>query len=279
MATVWVLTDERYLAQRMPSALVEALQRLPARTRLLVADRLVAGVAGEGGVDPWAELRAGDLVIARTRNRFALTLLPLAERPGVTVLTPWQGIAAVRDKPRAASILAAHGLPTPGTWLADSPSQLASLPRSSFPLLLKPHAGDNGRGLVLVREPSELDAITWPDSMVLAQQYVECGAVDDKLYVAGERIWLVRRPSPLVATAGERAAVCGPVEPSAEQRRLARACGRAFGLTLFGVDLVASERGPLVVDVNEFPNYTGVDEAPQTIAELVARELPVRRAA
>lgn len=279
MATVWILTDERYLGQRMPSALADALQRHRIRVRVLVADRLVAGVTGQGDVDPWAALRTGDLVVARTRNRLALALLPLAERPGVTVLTPWQSIAAVRDKPRAASILAAQGLPVPGTWLADNPGALASLPRSSFPLLLKPHAGDNGRGIVLVHEPSELGEVAWPDSMVLAQEYVECGGVDDKLYVAGDRIWLTRRPSPLATAVGRRTAFCETVEPSAEHRRLARACARAFDLTLFGVDLVESERGPLIVDVNEFPNYTGVDEAPQTIAALVAGALPARRAA
>jgi ribosomal protein S6--L-glutamate ligase len=64
------------------------------------------------------------------------------------------------------------------------------------------------------------------------------------------------------------------VEVTPELERLARSCGDAFELELYGVDVLLSPRGPLVVDVNEFPNYTGVDDAPRAIAELVHSFLP-----
>ena len=85
MATAWVLTDTRYLGQRMPAALIDQLAVRGVRTRVLVADDLVVEAAPTPGIqDPWAELQDGDVVVARTRNRFGLSLLPAAERRGVT---------------------------------------------------------------------------------------------------------------------------------------------------------------------------------------------------
>ena len=42
-----------------------------------------------------------------------------------------------------------------------------------------------------------------------------------------------------------------------------------FGLRLFGLDVLELPEGPVVVDVNEFPNYTGVDDAPAEIGRAV----------
>lgn len=279
METVWILTDERYLQQRMPQALVGWLDAERVLARTLVADGIVASVGTADGGDPWVGLRPGDVVVARTRDRFALALLRAAERPGVTVLTTWESVAAVRNKARAAQTLAAEGVPTPRTLLAATPAALKAMPRQRFPLLLKPHLGDNARGIMLVRTPDELDDLVWTDGMVLAQEYVDAGAIDLKLYVAGERVWAVRRPSPLGPVSTDGAVSCEPVEPSRELVDLVRACARAFGLTLLGVDVLETPTGPLVVDVNDFPNYTGVRDAPESIGRLVAGALGVRSAA
>jgi ribosomal protein S6--L-glutamate ligase len=277
METVWILSDERYLRQRMPSTLVDWLDEASVPARTLIAEGLVASPGGGEGEDPWTGVQSGDVVVARTRDRFALSLLRTAERQGVTVLTTWESVAAVRNKARAAQTLAAWSVPTPKTLLAASPAALKAVPRRRFPLLLKPHLGDNARGIVLVRSPEELDDIVWTDGMVLAQEYVDVGAVDLKLYVAGERVWAVRRPSPLLALEPSAGGRPEPVEPSPQCLRLARACARAFGLTLFGVDVLETPAGPLVVDVNDFPNYTGVDEAPEAIGRLIVSALGGRQ--
>jgi glutathione synthase/RimK-type ligase-like ATP-grasp enzyme len=61
-----------------------------------------------------------------------------------------------------------------------------------------------------------------------------------------------------------------PVELTPELRRLVDACAAAFDLDLLGIDVLETDRGLLVVDVNEFPNYTGVEPAVAAIADLVA---------
>jgi ribosomal protein S6--L-glutamate ligase len=273
MGTVWILTDERYLGQRMPQALGSWLAAEQVPTRTLVADCLVATIGDPEAVDVWSALQPGDVVVARSRDPFALSLLRTAQHPGVTVLTTWESVAAVRNKARAAQALAAAGVPTPKTLLAASPAALKSVPRRRFPLLLKPHLGDNARGIVLVRSPDELDDVVWTDGMVLAQEHIDVGGIDLKLYAAGDRVWAVRRPSPLFAADANGDAPPEDVEPTPALRALAGACARAFGLMLLGVDVLETAAGPLVVDVNDLPNYTGVPEAAESIGRLATSAL------
>jgi ribosomal protein S6--L-glutamate ligase len=265
---VWVLSDDRYLNQRMPSALLEELARLDVEVRLIRANDVVARI----GADVWSDLREGDVVVARTRNVFGLALLRAAERPGVRVVPSWESVAHVRNKARAVETLCARGIPMPTTLLGESPAALKKVPADDFPLVLKPHLGDNASGILLVHDPAELDDLTWRDGLVLAQEYVDSGSIDLKLYGIGEKLWVVRRPSPLADSAAALDAA-ELLEPTPSLERVAHACRDAFQLDLYGVDALESPRGPLVVDVNEFPNYTGIEEAPAAIAELVRSHL------
>jgi ribosomal protein S6--L-glutamate ligase len=268
----WVLTDRRYLQQRMPGALVEWLERQGRAVRLVVADngpQVSLLAPGAGGVSVWAELAPDDLVIVRSRHSFALALLKEAESRGAATVVTWEAVQRVRNKVRAALTLKEHGLPTPETFVTRRPLDLARVPRSHFPLLLKPFQGDNGRGIQLVRTPEELALVDWNEAIVLAQRYVDVGDVDVKLYVAGEQVWAVRRPSPL--TNGNGRSV--PMRLDGTLRRLARSCAAAFDLPLLGVDVVEGPDGPLIVDVNEFPNYTGIDEAAEVIGRLLLSRL------
>jgi ribosomal protein S6--L-glutamate ligase len=187
-------------------------------------------------------------------------------------------VQRVRNKVRAALVLGEHNLPTPETFLVRRPADLARVPRSRFPLLLKPFQGDNGDGIRLVHSPEELRLVEWGEPMVLAQPFIDAAGIDLKLYAAGKHVWAVRRPSPLGNGRGQ--AVRVPVDGAL--RRLARACVDAFELPLVGIDLLQGADGPLIVDVNEFPNYTGIEEAPAVIGRVLlngARESRARAAA
>jgi ribosomal protein S6--L-glutamate ligase len=224
---------------------------------------------GEGAVSAWTGLRQGDVVVARSRHPFALALLKEAESLGARTVGSWAAVQRVRNKVRCVLTLKERGLPVPETFLASRPTDLAQLKPSSFPLLLKPFQGDNARGIQLVRAPEELAAVEWSEAIVLAQRYVEAGGVDLKLYVVEEEVWAIRRPSPL--TNGDGRPILMPVDAALEG--LARDCAATFELPLLGIDLVEGARGPLIVDVNEFPNYTGIDEAPAAIGRLLLDRL------
>jgi ribosomal protein S6--L-glutamate ligase len=61
-----------------------------------------------------------------------------------------------------------------------------------------------------------------------------------------------------------------PVTPVFQD--LVKGCREEFGLILFGLDVLESTNGPVIVDVNEFPNYTGIDEAPAVIGDLLLQK-------
>jgi ribosomal protein S6--L-glutamate ligase len=265
---MWVLTDRRYLQQRMPRALVSWLEGQGHAVRLVVADegpQLSLLAPSEPTVSVWADLEPDDLVIVRSRHPFALALLREAESRGASTVVTWGAIQQVRNKVRAALTLKEHGLPTPETFVASRPVDLAHVHRSQFPLLLKPFQGDNSRGIRLVRTPEELSLVDWHEAIVLGQRYVDVGNVDLKLYAAGARVWAVRRPSPLTNGNGR------PVRERVDETlsRLAMSCAAAFELPLLGVDVIEGPEGPLIVDVNEFPNYTGIVEGPEMIGRLL----------
>jgi ribosomal protein S6--L-glutamate ligase len=252
---IWLLSDRRYLGQRMPSALADWLRGAGRPPRVVVAD----------GDAAWAGLRAGDLVVARSRHPRALGLLDEAEARGARTLISPETMDRVRDKARCTLALGRRGLPVPRMLLTGRPEELGGLPEDAFPLVVKPVHGDNARGVRVVASRDELARLRWGDEPLLAQAYVEAGGFDVKLYVAGEHVWATRRRSPLHPSAEPPRRV--PVTPAL--RRIAEGCRAEFGLPLFGVDVLQSADGPAIVDVNEFPNYTGVAAAPAAIGRLL----------
>jgi ribosomal protein S6--L-glutamate ligase len=251
----------------MPGAVLAWLTSQGHPVRVVVADdgSQLSMLAADGGASVWAGLEADDLVVIRSRHPFALALLKEAEALGARTVGSWASVQRVRNKVRAALVLREHGLPTPETFLVHRPADLVRVPRSRFPLLLKPFQGDNAEGIRLIRRPEELALVEWSGAMVLAQSFIDAGGVDLKLYAAGDHVWAVRRASPLTNGGGR------PVRVSVDAsfRRLAKTCIDAFGLPLLGIDVLEGVDGPLIVDVNEFPNYTGIYEAPGVIGRLL----------
>src|SRR5687767_9229109 len=101
--TIWVLTDSRYLGQRMPSALLDWLRVHGHAARLVVADDedTLAQISPNDG-PAWPELEAGDLVVIRSRHPFALTMLRAAESRRALSCESWAAIEAVRNKAECA---------------------------------------------------------------------------------------------------------------------------------------------------------------------------------
>ncbi|TML99527.1 MAG: hypothetical protein E6G10_18685 [Actinobacteria bacterium] len=278
MASAWVLTDRRYLGQRMPSALIDWLRSEGHPPAIVVADedaRLTSIAPLSGPHSAWAGLQPGDVVVTRTRDPYALALLEEAEARGARALDEAQAIHRVRDKVRCALGLASRGLPVPPTLLAHGPGDLYELPASMFPLAVKPVLGDNARGVWVVADKDELDSVEWHAGPHLGQAYVDAGGFDLKLYVAGDAVWATRRPGPL----SELDAPVTRVAVTPALRRIAEGCRAEFGLRLFGVDVLESAGRLAIVDVNEFPNYTGVDEAPAAIGALVLEQAARSRGA
>lgn len=257
-----VLAEERYLAQRQPAALVQALAGRGTPVVVATAESLALDLAEAR----WLE--RARVVLARGRSAAVLTALRVAECFDVHTVNSSAAVEAVRDKAATAARLAAAGVATPLSWVGPPAALARIVPQGSYPLVLKPVFGDNGQGLRLVATPRQLSTLPWPAPVALAQSFVRGDGDDVKVYAVGDRLWAVRAPSPLGPAGGgggERRRVALTVELT----EVAHACGALFGLELFGVDCLMTADGPVVVEVNDFPNYAGVPEADAALADHV----------
>lgn len=257
-----LLVEARYLAHAQPAGMMRAL--LQAGCRVTVSDpaESLLDVADAG----W--LRGVDVVVARGRSTDLLTRLSAAEAAGVPTLNPRRAITGVVDKAHMATQLQRAGIPTPATWIGSIEQVRRQVPASAFPLILKPVFGDNCRGIEVVHTPAQLAQLAWPEPCAIAQELLPTNGFDTKLYAIGRRVWAVRKPSALHGGAG--AATLLPLP--AAWRELALRCGAIFGLRLFGVDCIEIGGALKVIEVNDFPNYSGVPDADVLLARHIESE-------
>ena len=258
-----VLVEERYLRQRQPAGMVAALRARGVRVSVVDPELLVHDLRSAPSIARAAA------VVARGRSLRLLTAMVVAEQFEVRTVNRSSAVVAVRDKAAMAAALTAASLPTPATWVGALPELARSIPSAVYPLVLKPVFGDNAQGIRVVAGPEELKRLPWPEDVALAQRFVPGDGTDVKVYAVGDRQWAVRVPSPLpqYGEASRRAPERVPL--TSELAGLAAHCGRLFGLELFGVDCLCTPDGPVVVEVNDFPNYRGVPEADEALADHV----------
>jgi ribosomal protein S6--L-glutamate ligase len=205
-----------------------------------------------------------DLYVLKSHTELALSLAGVLAAEGARLLNPYASCLSTQDKIVASRRLRAAGVPAPRTWVTGQLSSLEPVVEER-PLVVKPYRGHRGADVTVIRSAADLAALGQPTVPMLVQEHVD-GEVDDlKAYVVGTEVFAVRKPfSPTSFTRPGR-----PCEVSSELRDIARACGRALGLGLYGVDLVESADGPVVVDVNTFPGYKGVPDVAPLIADYI----------
>jgi ribosomal protein S6--L-glutamate ligase len=266
VARISLLVEWRYLRQRQPRGLAAQLRRRGCIVRLVDPGSTAISLTD----DSW--LAGIDLCVARGRSEAVLSRLLSAERCGVPTINRHSAVAAVHDKAAMAVALSSAGIPTPPTRLGTPARLAADLPSDLYPVIVKPIRGDNCRGLQVCDSPDGVAQLSPAgEEPLLAQPYLNGDGTDLKLYGVGDRVWAVKKPSPLCANGSKPAGHRGltqatPVGLTAELRRLALDCSELFGLELFGVDCLLTPDGPVVVEVNEYPNYTGVGEADEALA-------------
>jgi ribosomal protein S6--L-glutamate ligase len=206
-----------------------------------------------------------DLYVLKSGTDLALSMAGSLHAVGARILNPYPVAAAMRDKIVAMRILQAAGLPVPETYITSDPQHLASL-LDAGPLVLKPYRGSQGRGIHIVWDADELDDVPNDEGPVFAQRYHKPEGEDHKIYVIGEQMFGVKRIFP-AKTYEEKIGVPFTITP--ELQEMARRCSRAFGIELFGFDVVMSGGRPYVVDIQSFPGFKGVPDAALRLADYI----------
>lgn len=209
-----------------------------------------------------------------------LSILEAAEAAGIAAINRPQAIRQVRDKAIAIARAQAYGLPVPRTYFIAHQNLLNQVPEEDYPLVVKPTNGSSCRGIYKVNSPDDLaslDISGTEHSYLLAQHYAENGNFDIKLYVAGTQVYAVAKRSPLhpdVEVDKHRIPI------TLEMRTLALQVGNIFGLDIYGLDVVETPCGSLVVDINDFPSFGHVPDATTIVAahliEVASRQVARR---
>lgn len=207
-----------------------------------------------------------DLYILKSSSQSAISFAGLLHLAGANLLNPYPVVAMMKDKVLATSILLTAEVPLPETFMAARPKQLGEL-LAGGPLVVKPYwGGSQGRGVRIVEKPEELDDMEADQGLIFAQRYHKPEGRDHKIYCIGGQIFGVMRVWP-ARTYEEK--LGEPFTVSPEMSEIALRCGRAFGIDLYGLDIVVSDGQPYVVDINTFPGFKGVPDAARHLADYI----------
>ncbi|MEV4561020.1 alpha-L-glutamate ligase [Kitasatospora sp. NPDC049285] len=225
---------------------------------LLAADGHVRVDAGE----------PADLVLLKARTADALEVAAEYEEMGVPVLNSVAATAFCQDRVAMEQRARAHRLPFAPTLAAGA---IEELPWHE-PVVVKSRRSRRGDLVARVDSADAWQALARERAgeQVITQRVVPGDGWDRKVWVVGGRIFGEQRRSELAATAGGEA-VRRDWTPGAEETELAFMAGWAFGLDVFGVDLLPTPDGPVIIDVNAFPGVRHQPGAPRALADLALR--------
>jgi glutathione synthase/RimK-type ligase-like ATP-grasp enzyme len=200
-----------------------------------------------------------------------------AEREGLAVIDDPSSIVRCTNKVYLAELLAAQGLPTPKTVVLDRRHLKAIGAQLGFPVVLKVPDGSFSRGVFKVADEGELQAkaraLLDDSDLILAQEYLptafdwRVGVLNRApLYVC--QYFMPKKHWQIVKYEADGRVEEGTFktyEVDQAPREVVDLALRAAGLVgdgLYGVDIKQTERGPVVIEINDNPNLdVGVEDA------------------
>jgi ribosomal protein S6--L-glutamate ligase len=184
-----------------------------------------------------------------------------------------QALVRSRDKLRSLQILARAGLGIPKTAFASSPKDkdIDSVIEAigGAPCVIKLLEGTQGIGVILAENQkaakSVIEAFLKLDASLLVQEFIkESRGADLRVFVVdGQVVGSMKRQ----AKEGEfrsnlhRGGTATVINLTPEERATAIKSAKKLGLNIAGVDLLQSDRGPLVMEVNSSPGLEGIEGA------------------
>jgi ribosomal protein S6--L-glutamate ligase len=180
-------------------------------------------------------------------------------------------ITRARDKLRSLQLLSRKGIGLPVTGFAHAPDDIEDLIKmvGGAPLVIKLLEGTQGIGVVLAETQkaaeSVIEAFMGLKANILVQEYIsEAGGADIRCFVIGDKVVAAMKRQ---AKPGEfrsnlhRGGTASLVRITPEERSTAVRAARTMGLNVAGVDVLRSNHGPVVMEVNSSPGLEGIETA------------------
>lgn len=209
-----------------------------------------------------------DVIIPRisaSLTKYGTSIVRQFEMLGVYTTSSSIAIVRARDKLRATQLLAKAGVDIPKTVFAREAANVEDVVEQAggAPLIIKVARGTHGKGVVLAETRKAAQAVMQAFHVegvsFVVQEYIkEAAGTDIRAFVVGGKIVAsMQRQSrdddfrSNLHQGGEAKAV----KLSDEERKTAIKAAKAMGLPICGVDMMRSERGPLVLEVNASPGF------------------------
>ena len=220
---------------------------------------------------------------------YGMAVVRQFEAMGVYVLNRADSIGKSRDKLLAHQLLGSHGLGMPATAFAKSSRDnqgILDLVGGS-PVIVKLLESTQGRGVVLADTRNTasaiIDAFRGLDAHFLVQEFVkEAGGSDIRCFVVnGKVVGAMMR----TAKAGDfrsnvhQGGSVAKVKLTKEERRVAIRAAKILKLDVAGVDVLRSDSGPKILEVNSSPGLQGIETATKkdiagSIIECIETKVP-----
>jgi len=252
-----------------------ALRQLSATHNVRLLD--VRALTGAEAIAEEEKYPLANLYLLKSHAPQALDVARIMEEKGALVINSWASSVACQDRVLMAQRMREANLPWPSTWsfttlgsLLSDRDFLASLP---FPLIIKSYYSHRGDLVDKIDSIEQLAALAeeWSQEPVVLQEFATGDGWDIKLWVIDQQIFAARRRTPLEANASKQDFPITLEELPQEWAHIALEIGRVFNMRLYGLDLLITERGPMIVDVNSFPGFRGVPGADSALVALVER--------
>jgi len=193
------------------------------------------------------------------------------EMMGTFCINESVAISRSRDKLRSLQLLSRKGIGLPRTGFASKPDKVDDLIKNvgGAPVVIKLLEGTQGIGVVLAETKkaaeSIIEAFMGLKANILVQEYIkEAGGADIRcLVVGGKVVAAMKRQAP----DGEfrsnlhRGGSAEVVKLTPEERKTAVNAAKVMGLNMCGVDILRSNSGPVVMEVNSSPGLEGIETA------------------
>ncbi|WBL17767.1 ATP-grasp domain-containing protein [Citricoccus sp. NR2] len=210
-----------------------------------------------------------DLYLLKSPNDHVVGVATALEAAGARCVNPVSVVRTCRDRIAVTGVLAAAGVPVPPTWTtAELPGIVDLLDQG--PVMLKSGRVGASMGHRTIWDEEDLASAHQPGQQWLVQRLQHTEDRDRKLYRIGDQVFGVKRRWPAATEADKQGE---PFTVSAEHRRICDAAAEALGTDLFGLDLIETAEGPLVVDVHPFPGFKGVPNGALRLADYLFARL------
>lgn len=193
------------------------------------------------------------------------------EKMGVKTTTSSEGLLISRDKFKCMQYLIEKNIPVPTTYFSNDFHDVESVITNTlgYPFILKLIEGTHGEGVYLVENQKEanryFDLYSGSRNRVIIQKFIhESRGRDIRIIVSGKKIIAAMErvaPKNEFRSNIHRGGIGNKVELSDIEKEIAIKTAKTLNLNLAGIDIIRSENGPLLLEVNSSPGIEGIEKA------------------